>query len=83
MKHILAVLLTFLVTSCSFTPADLAVSAGILILDTTVEAHTGKNTTDTILSKVTNKDCTLKNILKHKEKGCMEIKKEENDASKK
>jgi len=83
MKHILAVLLTFLVTSCSFTPADLAVSAGILILDTTVEAHTGKNTTDTILSKVTNKDCTLKNIFKKKEKVCTEIKKEEEDASKK
>jgi len=83
MKHILAGLLALSVVGCTFTPVDLATSAGMWVLDATVEAQTGKNTTDTILSDVIGKDCTLKNIFKKKEKVCTEIKKEEEDASKK
>jgi len=87
MKHILAALLALSVVGCTFTPIDLVTSAGIWILDSTVEGQTGKGVVDNAVSGVVGKDCKLKNVF-NKDEVCKDneeetnTSKEENNASK-
>lgn len=68
MKQLLFLpVLAVLLTGCL---ADVGLSIGVTVLDGAVEAKTGKNIADTLLSETMEEDCELKNIFKEGEPIC-------------
>lgn len=68
MKQLLFLpVLAVLLTGCL---ADMGLSIGITVLDGAVEAKTGKNIADTLLSETMEEDCELKNVFKEGEPIC-------------
>ena len=49
--------------------------------DGIVEAETGKSITDNVVSDITGKDCTLKNVFKDNEEVCKELLEKENQTN--
>jgi len=68
---ILSVLFMFCLTGCTaVTATQIFSSIGWFAVDSAVEAETGKNVTDNVVSGVTGKDCELKKAFKEGEKIC-------------
>ena len=73
---ILSILFVFSLTGCTaVTTTQIFSSIGWFAVDSAVEAETGKNVTDTVVSEVTGKDCELKNVFQEGEKICKEKEK--------
>jgi len=73
---ILSILFVFSLTGCTaVTTTQIFSSIGWFAVDSAVEAETGKNVTDTVVSGVTGKDCELKNVFQEGEKICKEKEK--------
>ena len=73
---ILSILFVFSLTGCSaVTLPQVFGSLGWFTVDSVVEAETGKNVTDNVVSGVTGKDCALKKVFKDGETVCKEKEK--------
>jgi len=80
MKKIIFFTLALSVSGCAVPGAiEVASTVGSWAVDGIVEAQTGKNTVDKVVSEITGKDCTLKNFFKENEKICKEILDKENE----
>ena len=79
MGKALILLLVLALPGCaSITAAELLATAGSWVADGVVQAETGKNITDKVVSDITGKDCELKKVFKEGEQVCKEITQEEN-----
>jgi len=77
-KVILLVLVLVLPGCASITAAEVLTTLGSWVADGVVQAETGKNITDKVVSDITGKDCELKKVFKEGEQVCKEITQEEN-----
>lgn len=81
-KVIMLMLVLTIPTGCaSITAAELLGTIGSWAADGIVEAETGKGIADTVVSDITGKDCTLKNVFKENEKVCKELLEKENQTN--
>ena len=71
-------LLTIPAGCASITAVELIGTIGSWAADSIVEAETGKGIADKVVSDITGKDCTLKNVFKDNENVCKELLKKEN-----
>jgi len=65
----------------SITAVELLGTLGSWAADGIVEAETGKSITDNVVSDITGKDCTLKNVFKDNEEVCKELLEKENQTN--
>jgi hypothetical protein len=63
----IAVLILFTMSGCALTSAQILSSVGFFTADTVLEAKTGKNITDNIISDVVGKDCKVKHVFNEKD----------------
>ena len=73
--------LTILTGCASITAAELLGTIGSWAADGIVEAETGKGIADKVVSDITGKDCTLKNVFKDNENVCKELLEKENQTN--
>lgn len=71
-------LLTIPPGCASITAVELIGTIGSWAADGIVEAKTGKGIADKVVSDITGKDCTLKNVFKDNENVCKELLEKEN-----
>lgn len=77
MKKIFILMIGFSLSGCAVPGAiELASTVGSWAADGLVQAETGKNIPDKLVSDIVGKDCTLKNIFKKKLDICKEIEEE-------
>jgi len=76
-KNLLAIIVIGIsLSACSaVTLPQVFGSLGWFAVDSVVEAETGKNVTDNVVSGVTGKDCALKKVFKDGETVCKEKEK--------
>ena len=78
-KVIMLMLLLTIPPGCaSITAVELIGTIGSWAADGIVEAETGKGIADKVVSDITGKDCTLKNVFKDNENVCKELLEKEN-----
>ena len=77
-KALLLLLLLALSGCASITAVELIGTIGSWAADGIVEAETGKGIADKVVSDITGKDCTLKNVFKDNENVCKELLEKEN-----
>ena len=78
-KVIMLMLLLTIPAGCaSITAVELIGTIGSWAADSIVEAETGKGIADKVVSDITGKDCTLKNVFKDNENVCKELLEKEN-----
>ena len=65
----------------SITAVELLGTVGTWAADGIVEAETGKGIADKVVSDITGKDCTLKNVFKDNENVCKELLEKENQTN--
>ncbi len=71
---LLIVYFSFILAGCSaITSSQIFSTASWFTFDSVVEAETGKSVTDTIISKITGKDCELKNLFIKENDLCKEV----------
>jgi len=81
-KVIMLMLLLTIPTGCaSITAVELLGTVGSWAADGIVEAETGKGIADKVVSDITGKDCTLKNVFKDNEEVCKELLEKENQTN--
>lgn len=70
----LIVFFSFILTGCEIvTAAQIFSTASWFTFDSVVEAETGKDVTDTLISKITGQDCELKNLFIKEKNLCKEV----------
>lgn len=74
-------LLTIPPGCASITAVELLGTVGSWAADGIVEAETGKGIADKVVSDITGKDCTLKNVFKVNENVCKELLEKENQTN--
>lgn len=80
-KALLLLLLLALSGCASITAVELIGTIGSWAADGIVEAETGKGIADKVVSDITGKDCTLKNVFKDNENVCKELLEKENQTN--
>jgi len=81
-KVIMLMLVLTIPPGCaSITAVELLGTLGSWAADGIVEAETGKSITDNVVSDITGKDCTLKNVFKDNEEVCKELLEKENQTN--
>ena len=65
----------------SITAAEIIGTVGSWVADSIVEAETGKSITDNVVSNITGKDCTLKNVFKENEEVCKKLLEKDNQTN--
>ena len=81
-KVIMLMLLLTIPPGCaSITAVELIGTIGSWAADGIVEAETGKGIADKVVSDITGKDCTLKNVFKDNENVCKELLEKENQTN--
>lgn len=71
---LLIVFFSFILAGCSaITSAQIFSTASWFTFDSVVEAETGKEVADTLISKITGKDCELKNLFIEEKDLCKEV----------
>ena len=81
-KVIMLMLVLTIPPGCaSITAVELLGTVGTWAADGIVEAETGKGIADKVVSDITGKDCTLKNVFKDNENVCKELLEKENQTN--
>jgi len=81
-KVIMLMLVLTIPPGCaSITAVELLGTVGSWAADGIVEAETGKGIADKVVSDITGKDCTLKNVFKDNEEVCKELLEKENQTN--
>jgi len=81
-KVIMLMLVLTIPPGCaSITAVELLGTVGSWAADGIVEAETGKGIADKVVSDITGKDCTLKNVFKDNENVCKELLEKENQTN--
>jgi len=71
---VLIVFFSFILVGCNaITTSQIFSTASWFTFDSVVEVETGKDVTDTIISKITGKDCELKNLFIKEKDLCKEV----------
>ena len=81
-KVIMLMLVLTIPPGCaSITAAEIIGTVGSWVADSIVEAETGKSITDNVVSNITGKDCTLKNVFKENEEVCKKLLEKDNQTN--
>lgn len=71
------IILALFLSGCELVTASYIYPAiTYFTVDKAVEAKTGKNITDNVLSGVSKKDCKISNVFREEEKVCKELNKD-------